>query len=108
MSWVHIISIVMILCRNFIFKSVVTNFDYLRQFIKMAHIIIYMGGILYISMKIDTLSVGDHDSSFEECVVKDYYVLNPEESAIRLAAFKAGPMHKIKIYRLFENYVFNS
>ena len=71
-----------------------------------------MCGMLYISMKIDTLGVADTDENFKKCVVKDYEVLiaknNLQEIDKRFEAFKSGPFHKIEIYRYFENFVFNS
>ena len=48
MKYVHLVSIVMIVARNFFLRHICKNLDYFTQVIKITHIVVYMSGILLI------------------------------------------------------------
>lgn len=56
---VHCYCIVMIVSRNFIFKRVFKA-NYLRQLIKISHIIVYLSGFLYVQYKVMIKIDRDH------------------------------------------------
>lgn len=51
MTYVHIISVILILCRNVLLRHIIKDMDYSRQFVKIAHVSIYLCGFLFIQYK---------------------------------------------------------